>query len=119
MLLKIYVIVSLVIIGLVIFLVSRRAKLVNTEYKEVNVKVIDVGHIASYVTPLMIGKVMTMQVRPAVYRVTVEYNDSEYVINDSETYSKYKDKIGHTALGVLKNCTYSDGTVSSSIVQLS
>ena len=54
----------------------------------------------------------------AIYRIIVEYNNIEYVINDEETYDKYKDKIGQSTIGQLVIKTYDDGSITYDILSL-
>lgn len=102
----------------IIFSLSGCAKLVNTEYQKVEVTITDEYHRGMYITPIFNGKTTTMITHPAVYRITVEYNDIEYAISGSNTYEKYKDKVGQTAIGTLEICTYDDGTVKCDITSL-
>lgn len=94
------------------------AKLVSTEYKNVEVNIIDEYHKGMYITPVFNGKTITMITHPAVYRITVEYNGVEYTISGSDTYNKYKEKVGQTAIGTLEIRTYDDGTVKYDITEL-
>ena len=94
------------------------AKLISTEYENVEVTIMDEYHRGAYVTPIYTGKVMTMVTHPAVYRITVRYNDVEYTINDRETYNKYSNKIGETTIGVLEIRTYDDGSIKFNITRL-
>ena len=94
------------------------AKCINTEYQTVEVEIVDEYHRGMYMTPIYVGKVMTMQTHPAEYRITVKYNDVEYSISGSDTYEKYKDKIGEYTNGTLEICTYDDGTVKYDILSL-
>lgn len=96
------------------------AKLVSTEYENVEVKITDVYYKQSYTTttynPAL--KMPMVQSYPAVYRVTIEYNGVEYTISGSDTYNKYKEKVGQTAIGTLEIRTYDDGTVKYDITEL-
>ena len=94
------------------------AKLINTEYENVEVNIVDEYHRGMYVTPIRAGKVTTMVTHPAVYRITVEYNGVEYTISGSDTYNKYKEKVGQIAIGTLEIRTYDDGTVKYDIIAL-
>ena len=93
-------------------------KLISTEYENVEVTIIDEYHRGVYVTPIRSGKVTTMITHPAVYRITVEYDNVEYIINGRNTYNKYKDKIGQITIGTLEIRTYDDGTVKYDITEL-
>ena len=94
------------------------AKLINTEYENVEVNIVDKYHRGMYMTPIRTGKVTTMVTHPAVYRITVEYKGVEYTISGSDTYNKYKGKVGQTATGTLEIRTYDDGTVRYDITEL-
>ena len=101
-----------------IFSLTGCAKLVNTECENVEVIIVDKYYREMYMTPVFSGKTLTMITHPAVYRVTVEYNGVEYMISGSDTYKKYKEKIGQTAIGTLEIRTYDDGTVKYDITEL-
>lgn len=94
------------------------AKLVSTEYENVEVNIIDEYHKGMYITPVFNGKTTMMVTHPAVYRITVEYNGVEYTISGSDTYNKYKEKVGQIAIGTLEIRTYDDGTVKYDITEL-
>ena len=96
------------------------AKLVSTEYENVEVKITDVYYKPSYTTMTYNAalKMPMVQSHPAVYRITVEYNNIEYTISDSDTYNKYKDKVEQTVVGTLRIRTYDDGTVKYDITKL-
>lgn len=94
------------------------AKLVSTEYENVEVNIIDEYHKGMYITHVFNGKTTTMITHPAVYRITVEYNGVEYTISGSDTYNKYKEKVGQIAIGTLQIRTYDDGTVKYDITEL-
>ena len=100
------------------FALSGCAKLVNTEYQKVEVIITDKYHRGMYITPIFNGKTTTMITHPAVYRITIKYNGVEYTISGSDTYSKYKDKVGQTAFGTLEISTYDNGTVKYKITSL-
>lgn len=94
------------------------AKLVNTEYKNVEVEIVDEYHRGMYITPIFNGKTTTMITHPAIYQITVRYNNVEYDISSRDTYEKYCDKVGQLIVGVLEICTYDNGTVKCEIVDL-
>ena len=94
------------------------AKLVNKECENVEVSIVDKYHRGMYMTPVFNGKTTTMITHPAVYRITVEYNGVEYTISGSDTYNKYKEKVGKTTIGTLEIRTYDDGTVKYDITEL-
>lgn len=96
------------------------AKLVSTAYENVEVDIVDEHYEASYITlEYNIPFEMFMpETVPAVYKIIVEYNGIQYVFNDSDTYNKYKDKVGETTIGTLEIRTYDDGTIKSNITEL-
>lgn len=94
------------------------AKCISTEYESVEVKIVDEYHRGAYSIPVRVGKGTHIRRHPAVYRITVEYNGIEYTINGSDTYNKYKDKIGQTAIGTLKIRKYDNGIVKYDIQSL-
>lgn len=55
---------------------------------------------------------------PASYNTVVEYDSVEYSLSSSETYYKYRDKIGKTAKGKLETKRYDDGSTKVRIVSL-
>ena len=94
------------------------AKLVNTEYKNVEVEIVDEYHRGMYITPIFNGKTTIMITHPAIYQITVRYNNVEYDISSRDTYEKYCDKVGQLIVGVLEIRTYDNGTVKCEIVDL-
>lgn len=94
------------------------AKLISTEYENVEVNIVDEYHRGGYVTPIRVGKVTTTVIHPAVYKIMVEYKGIEYTISGSDTYNKYKEKVGQTTTGTLEIRTYDDGSVKYNITAL-
>lgn len=94
------------------------ARVINTEYKEVDVKITDTYHRAAYVTPLHAGKVTSLITHPAVYRIYVEYGGVEYTFSGSDIYNKYRNKVGQTVKGKLKINTYDDNSVKYDIIEI-
>lgn len=94
------------------------AKVINTEYQEVEVKIVDSYHRGAWMQPVRAGKVTTFVTHPAVYKITVEYNGVEYSVRGSDTYNKYKKCIGSTTTGTLEINTYDDGTIKYDITKL-
>ena len=101
-----------------IFSLSGCVKCISTEYKDVEVVVVNEYYRGSYITPTHIGKVTTFVTHPAVYEITVEYNGVEYTIDERGTYDKYKNKIGQTTIGKLEIRSYDDDSVKYNIVSL-
>lgn len=94
------------------------AKCINTEYKNVEVTIVDEHHRAMWMQPVPAGKVTTYITHPAVWEITVEYDGAEYTLNDHSTYDKYENKIGQTVTGKLEIRTYDNGSVGYDIVSL-
>ena len=110
--------ILIVFLVITIIFLSGCAKLIDTKYEDVEIKIVDSYHRSAYSLPMKVGKVMTIQHHPAIYHITVEYNDIEYTISGSSTYHTYKDKIGQTAIGVLEIKTYDDGSIKYDIIEL-
>lgn len=109
---------TLLLLAILVFCLVGCAKCINTEYENVEVTVVDEYHRAMWIQPIFNGKTTTMITHPAIYRITVEYNDIEYTISGSDTYNKYKNKVGQIVIGALEIRTYDDGTVKYDIVSL-
>lgn len=93
-------------------------KCVSTEYEYVPVKIMDAESRLAYSYPVRVGKTTSIRVVPASYNTVVEYDSMEYSLSSSETYYKYRDKIGKTAKGKLETKRYDDGSAKVRIVSL-
>lgn len=94
------------------------SKVINVEYQDVEVKVVDEYYRGMFVQPMCAGKVVTMISHPAEYRITVEYDDIQYEFRDKETYDKYKDRLGQNVTGTLEILSYDDGSIRRDIINL-
>ena len=94
------------------------AKVINVEYQEVEVKVVDEYYREMYEQPMYAGRVITKVTYPAEYRITVEYEGVQYKFKDKETYYKYKDKLGQNVTGTLEIRLYDDGSMRHNIINL-
>lgn len=94
------------------------AEWINQETKTVQVKVTDSYHRNAYTTYTRVSTTMIPLSHPAVYRITVEYDGTEYKISGCDTYQKYFDKIGQYVNGTLQINTYDNGNVTSDIIGL-
>ena len=56
---------------------------------------------------------------PAIYRITVEYDGTEYTISGRDIYEKYSERVGEFAVGCLRVRDYDDGTTEYDIIGLS
>ena len=111
-------IIKLFLPVLILFLLVGCSKLISTEYKDVDVKIIDCYHRNSYTTIVRYGKHLIPRRHPAVNKVIVDYNGNQYVIKGEEIYYKYKDKTGETVIGTLEIKNYEDGTKKFDIINL-
>ena len=91
---------------------------ISTEYENVDVTIVDEYYRGAWMQPIRNGKFTSFIRHPAQYRITVNYDGVDYIINDYSTYSKYKDKVGQTATGKLETKTYEDGVMYYDIVSL-
>ena len=48
---------------------------------------------------------------PAIYKITVKYNNKEYVLEGKSIYNKYHNRIGDTVIGTLEIRTYKHGGI--------
>lgn len=104
---------------LILFLLAGCSRVISTEYKDVEVKIVDCYHRNSYITFVCCGKSIVPIRHSEVNKVIVSYDDNKYVIKGKEVYYKYKDKIGETVTGVLEIKNYEDGTKRFDIISLS
>ena len=111
-------VLSIVVIICLMFSLVGCAQLVSTEYDSVEVNIVDKHYRGAWLQPVRAGKVTTFITHPARYEIIVEYKSVEYTIDDSDTYNRYKDKIGQTTVGTLEIRTYDDDTVEYDITEL-
>ncbi len=111
-------IIILLLLMVLIFNFSGCAKYIGTKYENVEVTITDEYHRVMWIQPIRAGKVTTFITHPTIWQITVEYNGVEYTVSGSDTYNKYKDKIGQTTIGELEIKTYDNGTVKYDIVSL-
>ena len=112
---KILVLLSIMIM---MFSLIGCTKCINTEYESVEVSIVDEYYRKMWFQPVFTGKTSALITHPAQYNITVEYDGSEYTFDDSDTYDKYKDKVGQTVIGTLEIRTYDDGTQKYNIISL-
>lgn len=94
------------------------AECISTEYKNVEVTIVEEYHRDTWRQIVRVGKVATVITHPAVWQITVRYGDANYTINDRDTYNKYKEKIGETVVGRLEIRTYDNGETVCNIISL-
>lgn len=86
----------------------------NKEYMDVEVTIVD----AHYRPGSVVSTGKSFVSIAADYEITVRYDGKDYVIDSRETYYKYKDKVGQTAIGVLEIREYINGEEGKDIVRL-
>lgn len=96
---------SIVALAIVMFVFADNLVIVDTEYKPVKVVIKDTEY--NQLTPTI-----------SQCNTIVEYNNVQYSFDDFDTFNKYKNKLSQTTLGVLKICTYNDGSIKYSVVGL-
>lgn len=111
-------ILSVAVMLIIVIQLCGCAKCINTEYENVEVTVVDEYHAEMSVVPIPTGKVVTMVTKPAVYRITVEYNGVEYSINGKEIYENCKDMVGKTVNATLEIKYYDNESVRYDIIEL-
>ena len=87
-------------------------------WQDVEVVIVDKYYRGEYTILSYNGYGFVPIINPAAYEIIVQYNGAEYTIDGSDTYDKYKDKVGQTIMGKLEIATYDDGTVKYNIVSL-
>lgn len=102
----------------ILLLLTGCAKVINVEYENVEVVVVDEDYTAMWLQSVKCGGATTLITHPARYEITVEYNGAKYTLDDEDTYEKYKNKIGQTVNGTMEVKTYDDGTVKYDIWSL-
>ena len=113
---KVFMLLLVTII--VLFGFSGCAKCIDTEYGKVEVTIVNEYYHETWLQPVRVGTSTTFITHSAKYQITVEYNGVEYTIDDSDTYEKYKDKVGQKANGTLKISKFDDGSVKYNITAL-
>lgn len=111
-------IISIIAIMCLIFALTGCTQCISTEYENVEVNIVDKYYEESETEYYLIGSIIGTNEIPEIYEITVEYNNVEYTISGSDTYNKYKDKVGQTAIGTLQIRTYDDGSVRYDITEL-
>ena len=108
------------IIILFLFTLTGCTKCINTETSTVSVKVADEYYKPAYTTMyynLMLKRIAPLY-HPAIYQITVKYDNVNYDLYDEDTYDKYADQINNYVNGTLETKTYDDETVNRNIIDL-
>lgn len=97
------------------FITNGKNEPTNVEYVEMPVTIINAEYKEMRRQPTGTGLIIT---HPEEHNIIVLYNGVKYTFNDRNTYNKYKDKVGQTAIGILEIRTYDDGTIKYNITEL-
>lgn len=84
-------------------------KVINEHSETVVAIVVDKYHRGTWVQPIVVGKVVSTIVHPAVWKTTFRYQDYEVKVSDSEVYGQYE--VGDTAECELITYYYDDGSI--------
>jgi YHS domain-containing protein len=103
---------GIIIVLCLILTLNGCAKIINTEYEDVEVTVIDSYYDPEWFQPAV------LITHSATYEITVEYDGKIFYFSGSEIYDRYKDKVGETVTGVLATYTYDDGSTKKVITEL-
>ena len=103
---------------MLLFSLTGCAKCISTETSIVQVKVVDKYYRVEHRTPVYNGKTIMWVNSPAVYSITVEYEDNQYTVSGGATYNKYSNRIGEYVNGTLQIRKYDNGSVKCKIVGL-
>lgn len=107
-----------ILISIMVMNLMACAKCINTETKEVEVTISDSYHRGSYITFVKSGKVNVPITHSAVYHIQVTYDGATYTVSGSDTYNKYKDKIGERVKATLVTKTYDNGKTYNNITEI-
>ena len=98
------------------------AKVISTEHKTVQVKIIDLYYkpeeVVKHVTNINGEKKTRYTTKRAEYRVTVEYDSKQYNFRDKKYYYKAENKKNQHINGMLEIKTYDDKTSKEKIIDI-
>ena len=107
----------MMVLSLVLSLIGC-AKCIDTEYKDVTVRVVDKDYTPASSKRVYRNKKWKTKRTPAKYKIVVEYEGVNYTLTDSDTYEDYKDSVGTDVLATLRIRTYDDGSIKYNIESL-
>lgn len=110
--------INIFVLMMLLFSLTGCAKCISTETSIVQVKVVDKYYRVEHRTPVYNGKTIMWVNSPAVYSITVEYEDNQYTVSGGATYNKYSNRIGEYVNGTLQIRKYDNGSVKCKIVGL-
>ena len=101
-----------------IFVLTSRAECVSVETTSVQVRVVDSFYLPMHTTYVISGKVLVPIIHSPTYRITVEYNGTEYNFYGSDIYNKYSGRIGEYINGTVEIKKYDNGSTRYNIIGL-
>lgn len=115
---KIILLMATIVISAVLLIGC--AKCISTETSIVRVKITDSHYEPQSQQPSynVVLKMVVMNVRPAEYKITVEYQGTKYNFYNTKTYDKYSNHVGEYVNAVLETKKYDDGTMKYEITGL-
>lgn len=114
---KIIAILSLLLIS--ILMLAGCAKCIDKKEESVKVTIVNEYHKPEEIHYSgMINHVPQFYTDYAEYEITVDYNGTEYSIDDESAYRKYHGRVGQTVSAVLITKTYDNGKVKQYISRL-
>ena len=110
--------VALLLLIFVIVSMTACAKCIATREETAEVVITETYYRPAWTQPVWNGKFFVPIRHPAVYRVTVMYEDVEYVMSGREVYDIFVNRIGDTAVATFEVRTYDDGTLKRELIKL-
>ena len=120
------IVILIFILFIVLFLIKDIIKnmgfdlgLINTEFTKVSVSITDAYSRGVRTTLIPAANNMYIPItRPPIYKIYVNYENTEYIVYGEKVYKEYKNKIGKTVIGTLEIRTYKNGKKIYDIVDL-
>lgn len=109
---------SLVVFICFQFYKSFDVKVTDVQRSVVGVQIYDEYQRDDYYTYVSTGKALVPVHHDAVYKITFDYDDMKFVIDDEKVYAKYYDNIGRFIDATLEVTALSDGNMKYRIVEL-
>ena len=114
---KIFTILSIMLISM--FMLVGCAKCIDETEEIVKVKVVNEHYKPEEINLITFTDNNYEYVAdPAIYKITVDYNGTEYFLYGADTYQKYYKRIGETVSAILVTKTYDNGNIEQYIDRL-
>lgn len=107
-----------VIMMMILFTGCDVAECISTEYEEVTVKIVDSYHSDQYTTYQYCGKVLIPIVHHEINQITVEYDSTDFILDDEYSYDLYHTNTGEDVTAVLRISKYDNGDITREIISL-